>query len=134
VIPFPDKKYSIIYADPPWSYSDSGCSGAAAAQYATMSINELKQLPVNPAGGGIAADDCVLFMWATYPKMQEALDLIEAWGFKYKSIAFQWIKQNRSGNGYFFGLGRWTRGNSRPRSAPRRRGCRALSRRGRCCG
>ena len=51
VIPFPDKKYSIIYADPPWSYSDSGCSGAAAAQYATMSINELKQLPVNPAGG-----------------------------------------------------------------------------------
>lgn len=102
MIPFPDKKYSIIYADPPWSYSDSGCSGAAAAQYATMSINELKQLPVNPAGGGIAADDCVLFMWATYPKMQEALDLIEAWGFKYKSIAFQWIKQNRSGNGYFF--------------------------------
>lgn len=77
MIPFPDKKYSIIYADPPWSYSDSGCSGAAAAQYATMSINELKQLPVNPAGGGIAADNCVLFMWATYPKMQEALDLIE---------------------------------------------------------
>ena len=114
MIPFPNKKYSIIYADPPWSYSDSGCSGAAAAQYATMSINELKQLPVNPAGGGIAADDCVLFMWATYPKMQEALDLIEAWGFKYKSIAFQWIKQNRSGNGYFFGLGRWTRGNTEP--------------------
>ena len=53
-------------------------------------------------------------MWATYPKMQEALDLIEAWGFTYKSIAFQWIKQNRSGNGYFFGLGRWTRGNSEP--------------------
>ena len=53
MIPFPDKKYSIIYADPPWSYSDSGCSGAAAAQYATMSINELKQLPVNPAGGGL---------------------------------------------------------------------------------
>lgn len=52
MIPFPNKKYSIIYADPPWSYSDSGCSGAAAAQYATMSINELKQLPVNPAGGG----------------------------------------------------------------------------------
>lgn len=53
-------------------------------------------------------------MWATYPKMQEALDLIEAWGFTYKSIAFQWVKQNRSGNGFFFGLGRWTRGNSEP--------------------
>ncbi len=114
MIPFPNKKYSIIYADPPWSYSDSGCSGAAAEQYETMKIEDLKNMPVNPAGGGIAADDCVLFMWATYPKMQEALDLIEAWGFTYKSIAFQWVKQNRSGNGYFFGLGRWTRGNTEP--------------------
>ena len=115
MIPFPNKKYNIIYADPPWSYSDSGCAGAAAAQYSTMKIDELKKLPVNPAGGGgIAAEKCVLFMWATYPKMQEALDLIEAWGFTYKSIAFQWVKQNRSGNGFFFGLGRWTRGNSEP--------------------
>lgn len=113
MIPFPNKKYNIIYADPPWSYSDSGCAGAAATQYSTMKIDELKKLPVNPAGG-IAADDCVLFMWATYPKMQEALDLIEVWGFTYKSIAFQWVKQNRSGNGFFFGLGRWTRGNSEP--------------------
>lgn len=53
-------------------------------------------------------------MWATYPKMQEALDLIKAWGFTYKSIAFQWVKENRSGSGYFFGLGRWTRGNTEP--------------------
>ena len=51
-------------------------------------------------------------MWATYPMLREALKVIEAWGFTYKSIAFQWVKQNRSGNGYFFGLGRWTRGNS----------------------
>ena len=56
MIPFPDKKYSIIYADPPWSYSDSGCSGAAAAQYATMSINELlpaEAAPRQPCGGGV---------------------------------------------------------------------------------
>ncbi len=46
--------------------------------------------------------------------LPEALKLIEAWGFTYKSIAFQWVKQNRSGNGYFFGLGRWTRGNTEP--------------------
>lgn len=52
MIPFPNKKYSIIYADPPWAYSDSGCAGAAAAQYNTMTIDELKKLPVNPAGGG----------------------------------------------------------------------------------
>ena len=46
--------------------------------------------------------------------MKEALKVIEAWGFTYKSIAFQWVKQNRSGKGYFFGLGRWTRGNTEP--------------------
>lgn len=113
MIPFPNKKYNIIYADPPWSYNDSGCSGAAAKHYQTMKFEELKELPVNTAGG-IGADDCVLFMWATYPKMQEALDLIKAWGFTYKSIAFQWVKENRSGSGYFFGLGRWTRGNTEP--------------------
>lgn len=114
MIPFPNKKYNIIYADPPWSYNDAGCQGAAAAQYKTLTIDELKKLPVNPSAGGIAANDCVLFMWATYPKMKEALDLIEAWGFTYKSIAFQWVKQNKNGSGYFFGLGRWTRGNSEP--------------------
>ena len=64
--------------------------------------------------GDIADEDCVLFMWATYPKLREALNVINAWGFTYKSIGFQWIKQNRSGNGYFFGLGRWTRGNTEP--------------------
>lgn len=62
----------------------------------------------------IAADDCVLFLWATYPKLREALEVIKAWGFTYKTIGFQWVKQNRSGNGHFFGLGRWTRGNTEP--------------------
>lgn len=51
---------------------------------------------------------------SVYPMLKEALKVIEAWGFKYKSIGFQWVKQNRSGNGYFFGLGRWTRGNTEP--------------------
>ena len=44
--------------------------------------------------------------------LKEGLELIESWGFKYKTIGFQWIKQNKSGNGFFFGLGRWTRGNT----------------------
>lgn len=116
-----DKKYSIIYADPPWSYNDSGCSGAAAAQYQTMSTKDIEKFPIED----IAEKDCVLFMWATYPKIEDALQLIKAWGFTYKSIAFQWIKQNRSGRGWFFGLGRWTRGNTEPcliavRGKPRR--------------
>lgn len=98
MIPFPDKKYDIIYADPPWSYSDKGCNGNAAEHYPTMTVDEICKMPVNVAGGGIASDNCILFMWATYPMMKEALKVIEAWGFTYKSIAFQWVKQNRSGN------------------------------------
>lgn len=104
------KKYQIIYADPPWSYNDSGCEGAAAAQYSTMSLDELQRLPV----GALADKNCVLFMWATYPKMQEALALIKAWGFEYKTIAFQWVKTYKSGFGEFLGLGRWTRVNTEP--------------------
>ena len=115
MIPLPDKKYSIIYADPPWSYQNRGTRAAASKHYDTMTIEDIKRMGVGAAGGGgIANEDCVLFMWATFPMLREALDVIEAWGFKYKSIAFQWIKQNRSGNGYFFGLGRWTRGNTEP--------------------
>ena len=110
MIPFPDKKYSIIYADPPWRYSDKGCHGAAAKHYPTMSIKEIINLPVKD----IAEKDCVLFLWTTYPMFPEALQAIKSWGFNYKSIAFQWIKQNPKGNGYFFGLGRWTRGNTEP--------------------
>ena len=52
MIPFPNKKYNIIYADPPWSYSDSGCAGAAAEQYPTMKIEDLKNPPATPGGGG----------------------------------------------------------------------------------
>lgn len=110
MIPFPNKKYSVIYADPPWSYRDKGCSGNAADQYPTMPIEDICSLPVQD----IAADNCVLFLWATYPMIKEALKVIESWGFKYKSIGFQWVKQNRSGNGYFLGLGHWTRGNTEP--------------------
>lgn len=110
MIPFPNKKYSVIYADPPWRYSDRKCNGNAEDHYPTMKLEEICALPVKD----LAADNCVLFLWATYPMLKEAMQVIEAWGFKYKSIGFQWVKQNRSGNGYFFGLGRWTRGNTEP--------------------
>jgi N6-adenosine-specific RNA methylase IME4 len=105
-----DKKYNIIYADPPWHYSDKGSSGAAENHYSTMSIADICALPIK----NIAAADCVLFLWTTYPMLQEAMALISAWGFRYKSIGFQWVKLNKSGKGYFFGLGRWTRGNTEP--------------------
>jgi N6-adenosine-specific RNA methylase IME4 len=104
------KKYQIIYADPPWNYADKGCQGTMANHYKGMDIEDIKKLPV----GEIADDNCILFMWATYPMLKEALEVIDAWGFKYKTIAFQWIKQNPKKLTPFYGLGRWTRGNTEP--------------------
>lgn len=101
------KKYQIIYADPPWSYNDKNCNGATGSHYKTMSLKDIKDLPV----GGVADNNSVLFMWATYPMLKEALLVIEAWGFQYKSIAFQWLKLNKKNGKPFYGLGRWTRGN-----------------------
>nr|DAU60994.1 MAG TPA: N6 adenosine methyltransferase subunit [Caudoviricetes sp.] len=118
-----DKKYSVIYADPPWRYKDRKCNGACEFHYKTMDLESLEKLPVK----NLAERDAVLFLWATYPQMKEALQLIEEWGFKYKTIAFQWIKLNRNvqlnnftistvqdilHKACFFGLGRWTRGNT----------------------
>lgn len=100
------KKYQIIYADPPWAYDRSKGEGVAAAQYSTMSIEELRKLPVKD----IADKDCVLFLWVTFPKLKEGMSLFEAWGFKYKTCAFNWAKTNRKSPGFYFGLGFWTRG------------------------
>ena len=104
------KKYKIIYADPPWSYQDKKCNGNAQDHYPTQSLGWIKSL-----GGGvqkIVDKDCVLFLWATYPLLPEALEVIKAWGFEYKSIAFQWVKLNKKNGKPFYGLGRWTRGNT----------------------
>ena len=73
-----------------------------------MGINELCALPV----ADLAAPDSALFLWATFPQLPEALRLIQAWGFTYKSVAFVWLKQNRKSPGWFYGLGFWTRGNA----------------------
>ncbi len=103
-------KYQIILADPPWSYKDQGCRGAMANHYRGMSLKELASLPVS----AIADNNAVLFLWATYPMIREALSVIEAWGFEYKTIGFQWLKLNRRDGRPFYGLGRWTRGNTEP--------------------
>lgn len=113
MIPLPDKKYSIIYADPPWGYQNRGTRAAANKHYDVMTVEDIKRMGVGAAGGGgIANDDCALFMWATFPMLKEALDVIEAWGFTYKTVAFNWVKQNKNGAGLFMGLGNWTRSNS----------------------
>lgn len=102
------KKFKIIYADPPWSYKDKKCNGNASDHYDTMSLKDIKDLPIN----NLSDKDSILFLWATYPLLKEALEVIDSWGFKYKTIGFQWIKKNKVADSFFFGLGRWTRGNT----------------------
>ncbi len=104
------KKYQIIYVDPPWKYDDEGCKGTATNHYETMGYKDLCAIPVE----SLADENCVLFIWGTYPKLPEVLEVIKAWGFEYKSIGFQWIKKNKKNGKYFYGLGRWTRGNTEP--------------------
>ena len=91
-------KYQIIYADPPWSYQDTQKSGGtaffgASARYNTMNNVDIQKLPVK----GLVDKNGVLFMWATSPLLQEAIDTIKAWGFKYKTVAFCWNKQSKNG-------------------------------------
>ena len=73
-----------------------------------MSVNDICSLNVSE----LADKDCMLFLWATFPKLPEALQVIKAWGFQYKSVAFVWLKQNKRGKGWHYGLGFWTRGNA----------------------
>ena len=104
-----DKKYSIIYADPPWKYG-GGKNGSFAAlavdQYPTMKTKDICALPV----AGIA-EDAVLFLWVTFPQLQEAFTVARAWGFTYRTAAFTWVKLNKNGTP-FFGLGHWTHSNA----------------------
>jgi N6-adenosine-specific RNA methylase IME4 len=105
------KRYSVIYADPPWSYktySDKGKDRSAEKHYPTMSIDDICALPIVD----LAADNAILFLWATFPSLDVAFKVIQAWGFTYKTVAFVWIKQNRKAESLFWGLGYWTRANA----------------------
>ena len=105
------KKYNIIYADPPWAYrtySKKGQGRSAESHYPTMNIEDIKALPV----GELADKDCALFLWITFPCLYEALEVLEAWGFSYKTVAFVWVKQNRKNDDLFTGMGYWTRANA----------------------
>jgi N6-adenosine-specific RNA methylase IME4 len=93
--PLPDGKFRLIYADPPWRYEHIETENRAIEnQYPTMSLDEICALSVP------AADDAVLFLWATSPKLSEAMKVIEAWGFDYRTCAV-WDKE-KIGMGYYF--------------------------------
>ena len=104
-------KYQIIYADPPWQYkvwSKKGAGHSAENHYPTMNISDICALPV----ADLAAKDSALFLWATLPCLLEALKTLEAWGFRYKTIAFVWCKRNKKSPSWFYGMGHWTRANA----------------------
>lgn len=105
------RKYKVIYADPAWDYKDKCNSGkrGASHKYTTTGIEALKALPV----AELADDDCILFMWHVPPMPQEALDLVAAWGFTFKTMkGFTWAKVNKKAMTPFMGMGSYTRTNA----------------------
>jgi len=84
-------EFNIIYADPPWRYKVSKGRGIAEDHYDTMSIKDICKLPIQD----ITADNCILFLWGTWPLLPEAVNVINSWGFTYKTIGFVWVKTNK---------------------------------------
>ena len=92
----PTGKYAVIYADPPWQYDNSGFNEAADNQYPTMPLDEICELPITD----LADETTVLFLWATNPLLPEALKVLAAWGFEYKTN-IAWIKDAGRGKGWY---------------------------------
>lgn len=104
------RAYRAVLADPPWAYrvwsgGDTTPHRTKVEPYPVMSLDDLKRLPV----GFLCAPDCVLFLWCISSHMNQAFALGEAWGFTYKSKAFEWFKQTKDGLGFKMGMGHWTR-------------------------
>jgi N6-adenosine-specific RNA methylase IME4 len=106
-------RYGAIYADPPWSFRNWSAKGTgrnAVSHYDCMDFDSLAALPIKH----LFAHACALFMWATDPLLPRAIDLIRAWGFEYKTVAFYWVKLNTAARhqvDFFTGMGYWTRAN-----------------------
>ena len=108
----PAGPYDIVYADPPWTYRQQGGAngkrGMANAHYSTMTTPEICTLPV----GSMCTDRAMLFLWATFPNIAEALKVMEAWGFIYRTAAFVWVKTNAKSGSLFWGMGQYIRANA----------------------
>jgi N6-adenosine-specific RNA methylase IME4 len=124
-------KFGVICPDPPWTfdvYSGKGKQRSAERHYDTASLDEIKALPV----AALAADDCALLLWAVWPNLNAALEVIAAWGFKYQTAGLLWVKTNEGaesvaldGTGLHWGMGYHSRANTEPlllssRGSPRR--------------
>lgn len=114
------QRFGAVLADPPWRYntwSAKGTGRSAEQHYSTMSVAEICALDVR----GLMQPNAVLFLWATWPTIKDAFTLIEAWGFTYKTCAFDWMKADARQLEMFdasidadMKLGHWTRSNSEP--------------------
>lgn len=111
-------RYKYIYADPPWRFKNWSMKELVTrgekwarkngrSPYPVMKTEDIASMPVSD----LAAKDSVLFLWATYPKLKDGLEVMEGWGFSFKTVGFTWTKLNPSGVGFHFGLGYWTRQN-----------------------
>ena len=94
-----EKRYPIIYIDPPWDYkgqtqhagAKSSNTGGAIKHYPTMKLAELKAM--KPMIDSLCDDDCLMFMWTSSPHLDQAIDLLKAWGFAWATVGFVWDKQ-----------------------------------------
>lgn len=107
-------QYDLILADPPWKYNSRAnhktrFRGGADGHYKLMTMAEIKALDVE----SIAAPNAILFLWATFPFMEEQIGVFKAWGFKYKTLGFSWAKFNKNGTP-FFGVGYYSKSNMEP--------------------
>lgn len=102
-IPFLNKKYQIIYADPAWQYKSKEClakksilNGKLNIHYNTLDLKDLKRLPIKD----ILNDNCLLFLWVVSPMLDDCIDVLKSWGFKYSTIGFIWHKQKTNPGSY----------------------------------
>ena len=109
---FPEaKKYTVVYADPPWDglgWNNGSGQKCPANHYPVQSADWIQKLPVSE----LVSDNAALFLWATYPNLPLALEVINAWGFRYATCAFTWVKRNKKADSYFVGCGNYTRANA----------------------
>lgn len=103
------KKYNVIMADPPWSYECKHYQDGGREmkhineQYETMTIGDIKSLPIQE----ISEKDCACFLWVTDSHLKFGIEVLESWGFNYKTIAFVWLKKTTKGNN-FVNFAPWT--------------------------
>ena len=107
---FPDKKYDVIYADPPWKFetwSEKGKGRSAEQHYDCQGLEWIKTLPVEK----ISKENCILFLWITFPMVNKVEEVMNSWGFEFKGLGFNWVKRNKKSDSWFWGMGYWTRQN-----------------------